>query len=131
MECCDGKSEEDFEVNPAVLEIASKMPYPEIHLADTYRYTEYEFYTTLRGLMESCRYTEFSWRDLNAPTSKRLRVQLSAVINLVKYLKGEQLKVYAELNEPVSTRAFVRKSPCTDRALTVCFDLSDNLFAAF
>ena len=45
-------------------------------------------------------YASFSWRDLHCPTPKRLRYQLSAIINLAKY-REEQLRVYAELNEPV------------------------------
>jgi Nuf2 family len=46
-------------------------------------------------------YPNFSLRDLHAPDAKRLRHQLSAVINFAKF-REEQLKFYAELNEPVS-----------------------------
>lgn len=44
---------------------------------------------------------DFGWKDLHAPTAKRFRCQLSAAINMAKF-REDQLKLYAELNEPVS-----------------------------
>lgn len=70
-----------------------------MHLTDSF--FEMEFFLAVRTLMEQCCYTEFSWRDLYTPSSKRLRIQLSAIINLIKYLEGEQIKIFNELNGPV------------------------------
>ena len=75
------------------------LEYSELHPSDSF--IETQFFTSLRKLLEQCLYTEFSWRDLHVPTSKRLRTQLSAIINLVKYLEGEQIKIFNELNGPV------------------------------
>ena len=57
------------------------------------------FYREMRKFMDACGIVDFSWKDLHVPTSKRLRCQLSATINMAKF-REEQLKVYAELNEP-------------------------------
>ena len=78
-----------------MIEVASMQPYPELHQ----EFNELQFYTCLRDLMTMAGYASFSWRDIHCPTSKRLRYQLSAIINLAKY-REEQLRVYAELNEP-------------------------------
>ena len=75
------------------------MEYPEMHTPESY--TELEFFTELRKLMENCGYSDFSWRDLYAPESKRLRMQLSAIVNFCKF-RQDQLDVYRELNEPRS-----------------------------
>ena len=75
---------------------AATLPFPELHQD----FTEMQFYTCLRDLMTCAGYATFSWRDLHVPTPKRLRYQLSAIINLAKF-REEQLKVYQELNEPV------------------------------
>ena len=95
MEVCAGKREEDFLPTPTMLEAASMQPYPELHQ----EFNEFQFYICLRDLMTMAGYATFSWRDIHCPTPKRLRYQLSAIINLAKY-REEQLRVYAELNEP-------------------------------
>jgi hypothetical protein len=100
LDVCAGKTEDDFQASPAMLETASTLAYPELHAAENF--TELQFFTELRKLLEICGYYDFSWRDLHVPESKRLRHQLSAILNLAKF-REEQLKVYAELNEPVST----------------------------
>lgn len=69
--------------------------YPELHEDRT----EANFFRHLQKLMKTCGYNDFSWRDLYHPSPKRLRFQLSAIINLAKF-REEQLRVYAELNEP-------------------------------
>ena len=51
--------------------------------------------------MEIAGYEHFSMRDLYAPDTKRLKHQLSAIINLAKH-RDEQLRFYTELIEPVS-----------------------------
>ena len=96
LDVCSGKTEEDFKIEQAV---NTDCDYPEVHAPESY--SELTFFTELRKLMDICGYYDFSWRDLYAPESKRLRLQLSAVVNLAKF-RQEQLKVYAELNEPVS-----------------------------
>jgi hypothetical protein len=57
--------------------------------------------------METCGIYDFGWKDLICPTPKRFRDQLSAAINMFKF-REDQLKIYAELNEPVrSVTAYV------------------------
>jgi hypothetical protein len=51
--------------------------------------------------MKTCGLYDFGWKDLHAPTAKRFRCQLSAAINMAKF-REDQLKLYTELNEPVS-----------------------------
>jgi kinetochore protein Nuf2 len=57
-------------------------------------------FRTLRTLLATAGYGSFGWRDLYAPSPKRLRVQLSALLNLAKF-REEQLGFFTELNEPV------------------------------
>jgi Nuf2 family len=96
LEVCAGKREEDFTPSSTMIATAATKPFPELHQ----EFTELQFFTNLRDLMTTAGYASFSWRDLHCPTTKRLRYQLSAIINLAKY-REEQLRVYAELNEPV------------------------------
>ena len=77
-------------------ETAETMPYSSLHQD----FGAVKFFRALRDCMMTTGLPDFSWRDLHVPTAKRLRYQLSAVINLAKF-REEQLKVYAELNEPV------------------------------
>lgn len=58
--------------------------------------------------METCGFYDFGWKDLICPTPKRFRDQLSAAINMFKF-REDQLKIYAELNEPVRCRAYLRR----------------------
>ena len=55
-------------------------------------------FLSLRDLFDTCCYTQFSWKDLYHPNPKRLRCQLSAVLNLAKF-REEQLKVYEDVTE--------------------------------
>jgi hypothetical protein len=73
------------------------MRYPEVHedLSDM------KFYLSLRTCMETCGLHDFGWKDLHAPTAKRFRVQLSAIINLAKF-REEHLTLYSDLNSEVS-----------------------------
>jgi hypothetical protein len=84
-----------------MVSVAATRPYPELHQ----EFNELQFYICVRDLMTMAGYASFSWRDLHCPTPKRLRYQLSAIINLAKY-REEQLRVYAELNEPVCKSIF-------------------------
>jgi chromosome segregation ATPase len=56
--------------------------------------------------MNICGFYDFGWKDLHTPTPKRFRCQLSAAINMAKF-REDQLKLYAELNEPVSVIIFL------------------------
>lgn len=69
------------------------------------------FFLALQSLMRTCRITQFSLRDLHHPTSKRLRVHLSGILNMVRHMES-QFQVYAELSEPVSTMAKVTVAYC-------------------
>ena len=101
LEVCAGKTDEDLQVNSTGLEkAATALPFPELHAQENFN--ELAFFEALRNLFVVCGYHEFSWRDLYAPEPKRLRHQLSAILNLAKF-REEQLKLYAALNEPVST----------------------------
>ena len=51
--------------------------------------------------MKTCGIHDFGWKDLHFPNTKRFRSQLSAAINMAKF-REDQLKLYAELNAPVS-----------------------------
>lgn len=80
-----------------MLKKAESMPFPDLH-EDM---SDIKFFFLLRKCLRVCGIYDFSWKDLHAPTSKRFRWQLSAIINLAKF-REDQLCVYAELNEPVS-----------------------------
>lgn len=100
-----------------MLDYVASLEFPELHAQDSF--AEMLFFIALRQLMEQCMYNEFSWRDLHAPNSKRLRIQLSALINLVKYFQGDPIKIFNELNGPVSFHVFVSKID-HDSALKIC-----------
>ncbi|GAX18674.1 kinetochore protein Nuf2 [Fistulifera solaris] len=91
---CAGKTEEDFE-KPLNFS-ADSVAYPDLHDGN---FNEWNFFEALQQLMSVCGYYEFSWRDLYHPEPKRLRFQLSAIINLAKF-RESQLQIYAELREP-------------------------------
>lgn len=65
-------------------------------------------FRAVRRLMEIAGYDHFSLRDLYAPEAKRLKQQLSAVINMAKH-REEQLRFYTELIEPVRCVVFQKK----------------------
>jgi hypothetical protein len=77
-------------------ERAKTMPHPSLHQD----FGEVNFFLALRNFMTMIGFPNFSLRDLNVPTGKRLRIQLSAVINFAKF-RDEQLKAYVKLSEPV------------------------------
>ena len=60
--------------------------------------------------MEICGFHDFGLKDLFLPTAKRFRIQLSAAINMAKF-REDQLKLYAELNEPVSRDESMGNAP--------------------
>lgn len=96
LEHCSGVTEEDIEKRvPKNLE--RFVPAEEAVLHENF--TDMLFFKEMQKLMKTCGIVDFSWKDVHVPTSKRLRCQLSATINMAKF-REEQLKIYAELNEP-------------------------------
>lgn len=97
LDICCGATEEDLYKQQEKQQSTTKdiVAFPEIHED----FTDMMFFNELRQCMHTCGIYDFSWRDLHLPVSKRFRCQLSAVINMAKF-REEQLKVYAELNEP-------------------------------
>jgi len=93
LQICCGITEEDFATKKVNTE---GLAYPELHEDG---FSDVLFFRELRQCMHNCGVYDFSWRDLHSPVSKRFRCQLSAFINMAKF-REEQLKVYAELNEP-------------------------------
>eukprot|EP00980_Cylindrotheca_fusiformis_P006599 scaffold1390_cov138-Cylindrotheca_fusiformis.AAC.2 len=92
LDICCGITEEDLQKESPSTE---SLPYPDIH--DDF--TDMFFFRELRKCLATCGVYDFSWKDIHAPVPKRFRCQLSAIINMAKF-REEQLKVYAELNEP-------------------------------
>lgn len=78
------------------------MPHADLHEISR----DIKLFRLLRKLLRTCGIYDFSLKDLQAPTPKRLRWQLSAIINLAKF-REDQLLVYADLNEPVSRQLLV------------------------
>lgn len=92
LDICCGITEEDLQKHCPSVE---NLPYPDIH--DDF--IDMFFFRELRKCLGTCGVYDFSWKDIHTPTPKRFRCQLSAIINMAKF-REEQLKVYAELNEP-------------------------------
>lgn len=96
LEHCSGITEEDIEKRyPTNLDRFVAPEEAELHQ----NFADMLFFKEMRKLMNTCGVVDFSWKDIHVPTSKRLRCQLSATINMAKF-REEQLKIYAELNEP-------------------------------
>jgi len=96
LEHCSGVTEDDIEKKcPTNLERFVSKEETELHE----NFVDVLFFQAMRKLMKTCGILDFSWKDIHVPASKRLRCQLSATINMAKF-REEQLKIYAELNEP-------------------------------
>lgn len=96
LEHCTGLTEEDIEKRiPKNLDPFVAPEEAELHE----NFVDVLFFKEMRKLMYTCGIVDFSLKDIHVPTSKRLRCQLSATINMAKF-REEQLKIYAELNEP-------------------------------
>mmetsp|Transcript_51113 Transcript_51113/g.105136 ORF Transcript_51113/g.105136 Transcript_51113/m.105136 type:complete len:462 (+) Transcript_51113:70-1455(+) len=96
LEHCCGVTEEDIEKRcPTNLDRFVAPEETELHE----NFVDMLFFKEMRKMMNTCGIVDFSWKDIHVPTSKRLRCQLSAAINMAKF-REEQLKIYAELNEP-------------------------------
>uniref|UniRef100_A0A7S0CD28 Kinetochore protein Nuf2 N-terminal domain-containing protein n=1 Tax=Proboscia inermis TaxID=420281 RepID=A0A7S0CD28_9STRA len=71
------------------------LPFPDLHVDSA---GELKFIKCSMKLMKSCGIHDFGIKDLHAPTAKRLRRQLSAAINLMRY-KEDKINVYTMLHE--------------------------------
>jgi len=77
------------------LEARDNLPYPEIHDESL---LDLKFLKACMKLMKVCGlYNNFGWNDLYAPTYKRLRRQLSAAINFIKF-REDRLQIYEKLH---------------------------------
>ena len=96
LEHCAGVTEADLEIRcPNNLDPFVSAEEAQLHE----NFIDMLFFKEMRKLMKTCGVVDFSWRDIHVPNPKRLRCQLSATINMAKF-REEQLKIYAELNEP-------------------------------
>eukprot|EP00559_Dactyliosolen_fragilissimus_P003329 CAMPEP_0184855908 /NCGR_PEP_ID=MMETSP0580-20130426/1082_1 /TAXON_ID=1118495 /ORGANISM="Dactyliosolen fragilissimus" /LENGTH=446 /DNA_ID=CAMNT_0027350605 /DNA_START=41 /DNA_END=1378 /DNA_ORIENTATION=- len=74
----------------------STLPYPELHNDSL---SDLRFWKACSHLMTICGLgNDFGWKDIYAPTPKRLRRQLSGAINFMKF-REDRLQMYAELHE--------------------------------
>jgi len=96
LEHCCGITEDDIEKR-CPTNIDQYVAPAEVELHDNF--VDMLFFKEMCKMMETCGIVDFSWKDIHVPTLKRLRCQLSAAINMAKF-REEQLKIYAELNEP-------------------------------
>merc|ERR1712224_388998 len=111
LEYCSGITEEDIERRcPKNLDQFVAPAEAELHD----NFVDMLFFKELRKLMYTCGIVDFSWKDLHVPTSKHLRCQLSAAINMAKF-REEQLKIYAERTSG-SAVDDARRAACRERA---------------
>ena len=99
LDTCCGITEEDLnKLSPKMSETLQEVSkFPQLH-------TDFEsvrLFLHVKKCMRICGVYDFGLKDFFIPTPKRFRIQLSAAINLAKF-REDQLKLYAELNEPVS-----------------------------
>lgn len=71
------------------------LDFPELHEESI---PELTFFRTISKLMGYCGIYDFSFRDLLYPSPKRLRRQLSALINFAKF-REERLSTFAGLSK--------------------------------
>ncbi|ETV67518.1 hypothetical protein H257_16364 [Aphanomyces astaci] len=67
----------------------SALQHPNLHESSV---PELAFFRTSKKLLEACGVDDFTWRDIQKPTLKRLRYLLSAIINFSKF--KEERKVH-------------------------------------
>ena len=100
--CCGITEEELTKVSPKMQSVLQDIAkYPQVHED----FESVRFFLKIKKCMEICGFYDFGWKDLYTPTPKRFRIQLSAAINMAKF-REDQLKLYAELNEPVSNSRY-------------------------
>ena len=80
-----------------LIERRDALPYPEMHEESL---SELRFLRASMKFMKVCGLTDFGWKDLHAPTSKRFRRQLSGSINFARF-REERMSLYDELTAQV------------------------------
>jgi kinetochore protein Nuf2 len=96
LDYCCGVTEEELQ-GKSPKSMPQIVPDNERELHDDF--VDMLFFKEMRHFMKTCGITDFSWKDFHYPTAKRLRCQLSAIINMAKF-REEQLLLYEQLNEP-------------------------------
>ena len=91
MEMCIGVTKEEL-AQPAFAGLQS-LNYPELHEDSV---SELAHFRAIHRVMEACGVHDFSVMDMLAPNHKRLKRQLSAVINFAKF-REERIGLYAQL----------------------------------
>ena len=92
IELCTGITREDMS-QPAFAGLSS-LNYPELHEDSI---PELAFLRACTKMMAICGIPDFGIRDITNPNHKRLRRQLSGIINFAKF-REERLQMYGELN---------------------------------
>jgi len=92
IELCTGVTREDMS-QPAFAGLSS-LNYPELHEDSI---PELAFLRACTKMMTICGIPDFGIRDITNPNNKRLRRQLSGIINFAKF-REERLQMYGELN---------------------------------
>ncbi|GMH61795.1 hypothetical protein TL16_g03338, partial [Triparma laevis f. inornata] len=92
IELCTGVTREDMS-QPAFAGLSS-LNYPELHEDSI---PELAFLRAAGKMMRICGIPDYGIKDVTAPSAKRLRRQLSGIINFAKF-REERLQMYAELN---------------------------------
>lgn len=92
IELCTGVTREEMS-QPAFAGL-SALNYPELHEDSI---PELSFLRACSKMMAICGLVDFGLKDITNPNSKRLRRQLSGIINFAKF-REERLQMYGELN---------------------------------
>jgi kinetochore protein Nuf2 len=91
IEYCMGLAPDDLEAEE--LDTMDAFQYPELH---TESVGTLNYYIKCRRLLQACGVEDCSVRDLTKPDPKRLRRNLSAIINFAKF-REDRMGMYAEL----------------------------------
>jgi len=94
LETCMGITTSDL-VQPPSFESVQCLSNPQLFEEAV---SELAFLRATMKLMRTCGVMDFGLKDFQHPTSRRLRKQLSAVINLIKF-REDRLQMYRELND--------------------------------
>jgi hypothetical protein len=99
LEICAGITEEELENRAALYRMKCSEVY-QYAFADVLHtnFVDFIFYLELKAVVAAAGYDKFSLRDLHTPTSKRLQIILSNLINFCKY-REQQIPVYTSLME--------------------------------
>ncbi|RHZ24325.1 hypothetical protein DYB37_012190 [Aphanomyces astaci] len=96
----------------------SALQHPNLHESSV---PELAFFRTSKKLLEACGVDDFTWRDIQKPTLKRLRYLLSAIINFSKFKEERKVHFDQYLKTTVPSPSHVHRS------LTYFDNLQDNL----